>query len=483
MSNASNPMQPDRELMEERKDTGRSWRNALTVYRNPRVIAMLLLGFSAGLPLLLVFGTLSAWLREVGVDRSTIGHISWIATLYALKFIWAPLVDRVPVPLLSPRLGQRRGWMLLAQIGVIAGLLLMATNDPNQALGLLVAAALLVAFASATQDIAIDAWRIESVADDLQGAMAATYQMGYRIGMIMAGAGTLYFAAYLSWPQSYAIMALCMGIGVLTVLLVPEPTRKIDRETWRREERVVRFIEDSAHLSNRRREISAWFIGAVICPFIEFVARNTWRVALLILAFIGIFRLSDITLAVMANPFYIDMGYSKEEIAGVTKVFGLIMTMVGAALGGVLVTRFGIFRILLLAATMVASTNLIFAWLATQTADITLLVLVISADNLSAGLAGSVFIAYLSSLTNRAYTATQYALFSSLMLLPAKFLGGFSGDIVDATDYVFFFTYAAILGLPAILLVLVLMRVRLPVASALESTDTAPPPQGTKEQA
>jgi len=446
--------------MEKGKNGGHSWLYVLAVYRNPRVIAMLMLGFSAGLPLLLVFGTLSAWLREAGVDRSTIGYISWVATLYALKFVWAPLVDRVPVPLLNRILGQRRGWMLLAQIVVITGLLLMATNDPNQALGMLVAAALLVAFASATQDIAIDAWRIESVSADLQGAMAATYQMGYRIGMIMAGAGALYFAEYLSWPQSYAIMALCMGVGVLTVLLVPEPTRKIDRGTWHQEERVVRFIEGTVHVSERRHKISTWFVGAVICPFTEFIARNGWRLALLILAFIGVFRLSDITMGVMANPFYIDMGYSKEDIASVTKVFGLIMTIVGAALGGVVVARFGIMRILLVAAAMVAGTNLIFAWLATQSADITLLALVISADNLSGGLAGSVFIAYLSSLANQAYTATQYALFSSLMLLPAKFLGGFSGEIVDATDYVFFFTYAAMLGLPAILLVRVLMRIK-----------------------
>jgi len=472
-----NPIEPSGETVRTRKDTIRSWLDALVVYRNPRVLAMLLLGFSAGLPLLLVFGTLSTWLREEGVDRSTIGHISWVATLYALKFVWAPLVDRVPVPLLSSSLGQRRGWMLLAQGGVIAGLLLMATNDPNQTLGVLVAAALLVAFASATQDIAIDAWRIEAVAADLQGAMAATYQMGYRIGMIMAGAGALYFAEYLSWSQSYSIMALCMGVGVLTVLLILEPTRKIDRDTWRREEQVVRFIENSVHLSDRRREISAWFIGAIVCPFTEFIARNGWLIALLILGFIGVFRLSDITLGVMANPFYIDMGYRKEEIASVTKVFGLIMTMVGAALGGILVARFGIMRILLIAALMVSGTNLIFAWLATQSADITLLALVISVDNLSAGLAGSVFIAYLSSLANRAYTATQYALFSSLMLLPAKFLGGFSGDIVDATDYVFFFTYAAVLGLPAILLVVVLMRVKLLTASDSELNDAAARPR------
>jgi PAT family beta-lactamase induction signal transducer AmpG len=467
--------------MGTKKEGSRAWLRAMAVYRHPRVIAMLFLGFSAGLPLLLVFGTLSAWLRESGIDRSTIGHVSWVATLYALKFAWAPLVDRFPVPLLGRTLGQRRSWMLLAQLGVVAGLLLMATNDPNQALGMLVAAALLVAFASATQDIAIDAWRIESVDDELQGAMAATYQMGYRIGMIMAGAGALYFAEYLSWSQSYSIMALCMGVGMITVLLVPEPLHKVDRDTWRQEERVIRFIENSAHLSDRGREIGAWFIGAVVCPFTEFFARNG-KLAFLILAFIGVFRLSDITMGVMANPFYIDMGYSKDEIASVTKVFGLVMTMVGAALGGVLVVRFGIMRMLLVAAIMVAGTNLIFAWLATQSADIALLALVVSADNLSGGLAGSVFIAYLSSLANRAYTATQYALFSSLMLLPAKFLGGFSGDIVDASDYVFFFTYAAMLGLPAILLVLALMRVKSLAAPKPDAVGEIPARRGGEEQ-
>jgi len=468
--------------MEAKEVARQSWLEAMAVYRHPRVVAMLFLGFSAGLPLLLVFGTLSAWLREEGVDRSTIGHVSWVATLYALKFCWAPLVDRFPVPLLTGALGQRRGWMLLAQSGVVTGLLLMATNDPSQALGLLVAAALLVAFSSATQDIAIDAWRIESVATDLQGAMAATYQMGYRIGMIMAGAGALYFAEYLSWSESYIVMALCMGVGVVTVLLVPEPSHKVDRETWRREERVIRFIENSAHLSDRWREIGAWFVGAVVCPFTEFFSRNG-KLALLILAFIGVFRLSDITMGVMANPFYIDMGYSKEEIASVTKVFGLVMTMVGAAMGGVLVLRFRVMRMLLAAAVMVAGTNLIFAWLASQSADIALLAVVVSADNLSGGLAGSVFIAYLSSLANRAYTATQYALFSSLMLLPAKFLGGFSGDIVDATDYVFFFSYAAILGLPAILLVLALMRVKSLSAPGSGAVGEDPARQATEDRA
>ena len=435
----------------------RSWSNAWAVYTNRRVLAMLFLGFSAGLPLLLVFGTLSAWLREAGVDRGTIGHISWVALLYALKFIWAPLVDRVHLPGLHAWLGHRRSWMLFAQIGVIAGLSIMALGDPAQSLNALVWAALLVAFSSATQDISIDAWRIEAVDADRQAAMAATYQAGYRVGMIAAGAGALYVAEYADWSMAYLAMAALMGIGILTTLLIPEPEHRISNETWRQEEKVIAYLAETGDRPNRLREVKAWFIGAVICPFTEFFARNG-RFALLILAFIGVFRISDITMGVMANPFYIDMGYGKADIASVTKVFGLIMTIAGAALGGLLVARFGVLRILLTSAVLVASTNLIFAWLATQEADVSLLAIVISADNLSGGMAGSAFIAYLSGQTNRAYTATQYALFSSLMLLPAKFLGGFSGDIVDATDYVFFFTYASALGIPAILLVLALMH-------------------------
>ncbi|MDH3637130.1 MAG: AmpG family muropeptide MFS transporter [Gammaproteobacteria bacterium] len=435
----------------------RTWADAFRVYAHRRVVAMLFLGFSAGLPLLLVFGTLSAWLREAGIQRSTIGHISWVATLYALKFAWAPMVDRVRLPLLTGWLGQRRSWMLLAQIGVIVGLLAMAGNDPTARLGSLVLFALWVAFCSATQDIGIDAWRIESVEVELQGAMAATYQMGYRIGMIMAGAGALYLAEFFSWGTAYTCMALSMAVGVITTLLIAEPERSVSKDTWMQETRVIEFLQRSDHLSARSRNIAAWFIGAVVCPITEFFSRNG-VLALMILAFIGVFRLSDITMGVMANPFYIDMGYSKADIASVTKVFGLMMTMAGAALGGVLVARLGVMRILLLAGILVAGTNLLFAWLATRGPELPALIAVISADNLSGGLAGSAFIAYLSGLTNRAYTATQYALFSSLMLLPAKFLGGFSGDVVDLAGYVYFFTYAAILGLPAIVLIVYLMR-------------------------
>ncbi|MCB1866529.1 MAG: MFS transporter [Chromatiales bacterium] len=431
---------------------------------------MLFLGFSAGLPLLLVFGTLSAWLREAGVDRTTIGHISWVALLYGLKFVWAPLVDRLRIPWISGRLGHRRGWILLAQAGVIAGLVLMARSDPQADLEWMVWAALLVAFASATQDIGIDAWRIEAAPADWQGAMAATYQIGYRVGMIVAGAGALYIAEYASWQLAYQTMAVIALVGVATTLVIGEPERRIERDTWRAEERVVAYLQSSTHPPNAWRSVSAWFIGAVVCPFTEFFSRHG-RTALLILLFIGLFRISDITMGVMANPFYIDAGYSKADIASVTKIFGVVVTMVGAVLGGVLTLRIGVFRMLFVSALLVALTNLIFAWLATQGPHIAYLVLVISADNLAGGMAGSVFIAFLSGQTNRAYTATQYALFSSLMLLPAKFVGGFAGAVVDAIGYPMFFIYAAGLGLPALLLIVLLARRLKPDGSSTRQDD------------
>ncbi len=433
------------------------WAEALKLYTEPRVIAMLLLGFSAGLPLLLVFGTLSAWLREAGISRSTIGHISWVALLYGLKFVWSPIVDRLRIPFVTAHMGQRRSWMLLAQAGVICGLLLMARSDPTVGLGLLVWSALLVAFSSATQDISIDAWRIEAVDLSRQGAMAATYQLGYRVGMILAGAGALYLAEYFSWQAAYATMGLCMLVGVATVLIIPEPDKIISDTTWQQEQRVIAFVDRSGHLPGWLRMANAWFIGAVVCPFTEFFSRNG-RMALVILLFIAVYRISDITMGIMAMPFYIDMGYTKTEIANISKIYGLFMTIFGAAVGGVMVARYGVLRILLVGAIIVVLTNLLFALLALRGPSLLWLTMVISADNFAQGLAGSAFIAYLSGLTNKAYTATQYALFSSLMLLPSKFIGGFSGDVVDAAGYIPFFIYAAALGIPAIALVLYLMH-------------------------
>ena len=413
---------------------------------------MLFLGFSAGLPLLLVFGTLSYWLRKEGIDRTTIGFISWVALFYGFKFIWAPLVDRLQLPLLGKIFGQRRSWMLLAQMGVIIGLLAIAMTDPNKDLQHLVFFALLVAFSSATQDISIDAWRIEAVPVEQQGAMAGTYQLGYRTGMLLAGAGAFFIAGSYSWNTAYAVMGLAMLIGVITVFIISEPERLITEDTWRNEERVVKFLQGSTHLPEILRKIIAWILGAVICPFIDFFTRNGAVAALIILTFISVFRMSDITMGVMAGPFYADMQYTEHQIAWASKTFGLFITIFGALLGGVLVMRFGVMRMLIISALLVALTNLVFAWLATQEPKMLPLITVISADNLSGGIAGTSFIAYLSSLTNRAYTATQYALFSSLMVFFPKLIGGFSGKVVDSYGYIDFFIYAALLGVPAILL-------------------------------
>ncbi len=403
---------------------------------------MLCLGFSAGLPLLLVLGTLSFRLREAGIDRSTIGFLSWVGLAYGFKWVWSPLVDRLPLPLLTHWLGRRRSWLLLAQSTVIVGLVGMAWLDPQVALEPVVWCALVVAFGSATQDIALDAFRIESADTQHQAALAATYQTGYRLAMIWAGAGVLWVAArasgadettyqHAAWQTAYLVMAASMSIGVLTVLFSPEPA--------------LRELAPA-------RNAAEWLRGALIEPFAEFIRRYRWQAAL-ILGLIAVYRISDVVMGIMANPFYVDMGYTKDEVAAVTKVFGVIMTLLGAFIGGVLSMRLGVMRILMLGAVLSALTNLLFAWLATRGHDLTALVWVISADNLASGIASAAFIAYLSSLTNVNYSATQYALFSSMMLLAPKWLAGFSGVYVDAHGYEAFFTSTALLGAPVLLLV------------------------------
>lgn len=446
---------------------------SLAIYTHPRVVGMLFLGFSAGLPLLLVLGTLSFWLREAGVDRATIGYFSWVGLAYGFKWAWSPLVDRLPLPLLTRALGRRRGWLLLSQITIAAALLGMAHTDPTLSLTHMAWFALAVAFASATQDIALDAYRIEAVEVRLQGAMAATYQAGYRVAMITAGAGVLWIAAafdpseatyeHAPWRIAYTVMAACMGVGIFTTLLIREPQVDAERagllaETLAREAQ-ARARLAGLGLSGGWLALVAWVHGAVLSPFIDFVRRYRWQ-ALLVLALIATYRISDVVMGVMANPFYVDMGFSKEEVATVTKVYGVVMTIAGAALGGLLTARWGVMRTLFLGALLSAGTNLLFVWLAGRGHDIGSLVFVVSADNLSAGIASSAFVAYLSSLTNVAYSATQYALFSSVMLLLPKFIAGFSGVVVDAHGYESFFAGTALIGLPVLLLVWLTARAR-----------------------
>jgi PAT family beta-lactamase induction signal transducer AmpG len=439
-----------------KKEGTRSWSEALSIYTQPRVMGMIFLGFAAGLPFLLVFSTLSAWLRDTGVARTTIGFFSWVGITYSIKVFWAPVIDRLPLPVLTALLGKRRSWMLLAQCAIAAGLTGMALTDPRRDLQLIAMFALLVAFGSATQDITVDAYRIEAVDKRLQGAMAATYVLGYRVALLVAGAGAFYIAEGYSWSVAYLVMALLMGIGMLTTLTISEPVHARDERTRALEARLEQAagIQDKQTLAAR---LAAWFSDAVVSPFVEFFQRNS-GLAILILLLVGCYKLSDITMGVMANPFYLDLGYSKTEIANISKIFGFFMTIAGAAIGGVMVVRYGLLRPLLAGAVLIASTNLLFVWLAVSEPDLSMLAVVISADNLSGGFAASAFIAYLSSLTNSAYTATQYALFSSLMTLPAKFIGGFAGWVVDTAGYASFFLYAGLLGLPAIFLVLHLLQ-------------------------
>ncbi|MBW8718249.1 AmpG family muropeptide MFS transporter [Variovorax paradoxus] len=431
------------------------WRDALKVYLEPATLRMLALGFSAGLPLLLVLGTLSFRLREAGIDRTTIGYLSWVGLAYGFKWVWAPLVDRLPLPPLTTLLGRRRGWLLLAQGMVVAGLVGMALNDPRQGLAPLIWCALLVAFGSATQDIALDAFRIESAETRKQAALAAAYQTGYRLAMIWAGAGVLWVAAWAevapaaaaatgaaayqngAWKTAYLVMAASMAVGVLTVLLSPEPVRRV---------------------LPKPKNAAEWLQSVLIEPFADFIRRYKWQAAL-ILSLIAIYRISDVVMGIMANPFYVDMGFTKDEVATVSKIYGVVMTLAGAFVGGVLSMRLGVMRVLMLGAVLSAASNLLFAWLASRGHDLTALIAVVSADNLAGGIASAAFIAYLSSLTNISYSATQYALFSSLMLLLPKFIAGYSGAFVDAHGYAQFFTGTALLGLPVLLLVALAARI------------------------
>lgn len=448
-----------------------TWAQALRVYTRPAVLRMFFLGFSAGLPLLLVLGTLSFWLREAGVDLKTIGFLSWVGLAYGLKWLWAPLVDRLPLPGLTRWLGRRRAWLVASQLTLVASIAAMGLTDPALDLERLAWLALLTAFASATQDIALDAYRIESAPTAEQAALAATYQTGYRLAMIWAGAGSLALAAaasspgedYQHWPWTvaYLTMAASLAVGLVTVLLSPEPPARPAAETLALEAAAARRVGEFAHshpgLPRFLVRLAVWFYDAAVCPFVDFFARYRWH-ALAILLLIATYRISDIVMGVMANPFYRDLGFSKEEVAAVSKVYGVAMTLAGAFIGGVVALRIGVLRTLFLGAVLSSLTNLLFSWLALRGHDLGFLIFTVSADNLAAGLASAAFVAYLSGLTNVAYSATQYALFSSVMLLLPKFLAGFSGLAIEAVGYSSFFIGTAALGAPVLLLVLLAAR-------------------------
>ena len=475
-------------------------------WREPRIATLFFLGFSAGLPILLIFSTLSLWLGEAGVSKSAVTYFSWAALGYSFKFVWAPLVDKLPLPVLGRLLGRRRSWLLFSQLAVALAILAMAMIDPLHGLQGMAFAAVALGFSSATQDIVIDAYRIECAGEKLQALLSSSYIAGYRVGMVAAGAGSLFLAeefgstsavySYEAWRLTYVCMAALVGVGVLTTLLCREPesvattvypysaadySRFVSLFVvsvavfiavfwWWPEVtagRLLQFVNSTFNLlvavalAVAVAQAGRYF-GMVnrsmvddgyIRPIQDFLSRYG-KLAIWVLLLIGFYRVSDIVMGAIANVFYQDIGYSKKEIAAVAKFFGLMMTIAGSFAGGFLVLRYGVIKILLVGVVLSATTNLLFMWLADATPTLTALKVVIAIDNLSAGLAVAAFVAWLSSLTSVSFTAVQYAIFSSVMTLFPKLLGGYSGTMVSEIGYSRFFLFTALISIPIALLIL-----------------------------
>ena len=407
------------------------------ILRDPRLALMLALGFSSGLPFLLIFSTQSAWLREAGVSRSAIGLMSYAALAFTFKFAWAPLIDEYDPPLAGRWLGRRRGWMLLAQLGVAAGLAGLAFAAPAKSLSWSIAFAFLTAFAAASQDVTIDGWRIDAAPAERQGMMSATYQLGYRLAMLCAGAGALYIADFASWRAAYLAMAGLTLVGIGGCFASPRLDRPRQDPSRRAASFAVSFVEPLGDLLRR------FGLGLI---------------AILIL--VAIYRLPDFVSGVMAYPLYIDLGFTKSDIATVSKLYGVWIGIAGAFGGGVAIARLGLMPSLILGGLAASSSHLTLALLAAHGASLPLLTLSVSAESFASGFAGGALIAYMSSLVSPAFAATQYALLSSLYALPGKLIGGMSGVMVDEFGYVRFFIATAAIGIPVIALSLTVWRMQ-----------------------
>ena len=484
-----------------------NWKKSLLIYLDIRVIRLLVLGFSSGLPILLIFSTLSLWLKSAGIERSTITLFSWAGLAYSFKFLWAPVIDRLPIIILSHKFGHRKSWLIVSQLTLMMLLLGLGFIDPKYNLLLMAVIIVCVGFCSATQDAMVDTYRIESAPPELQSAMSGIYIVGYRLGMIVAGAGSLFLASFFggdeqsynanAWQKTYIIMGFLQSIGLMCTLMSPEPTSK-------------RILLDNSR--DRLKLINVFFVSIIIFiliynifpiikfqdPFTkgfftalklltalsgmmvvfklstkinyvkEYVIYSTFwdpitsfikkygSMAIAILVIIGLYRIADIVMGVVANLFYSDMGYTLNQIATISKFWGLIATIFGGLLGGVLASKYNNYSILLLGAILASATNILFAILAVSEPRIFNLMIIIIADNIASGIASVAFVAFLSSLTNVNFTTSQFALFTSLMLFLPKIIGGYSGSIVDNFGYFNFFFITAVMGLPVIILIVVL---------------------------
>jgi PAT family beta-lactamase induction signal transducer AmpG len=450
------------------------WLESCAVYSDRRVLSILFLGFSSGLPLALTFGTLSVWLVEVGVTKTTIGLFALMGTPYTFKFLWAPLVDRMPLPYLTRRLGRRRGWAIVTQLALMATIAGLGATNPAAHPGLTAVFALMVAFWSASQDIVIDAYRVEVLEERQYGAGAAMIVLGYRIGMLVSGAGALYLATYVGWFATYGLMTALMIVGIVTVLLNPEPKVRMSGYSIEQERRIAAYLEGRPDPLGRKARALAWIYGAVISPFVEFMSRKGW---LVILLFILLYKFGDALAGVMSNPFYVELGFTKIQIANISKAFGLAATIIGSIIGGVIVNRIGILKSLFVCGILQMFSNLMFAVLAVVGTDLRMLALAIAVENLSGGMGTAAFVAYLSSLCNVAYTATQYALLTSFMAFGRTLLSSSGGWLADHMDWLSFFIVTTAAALPGLLVLVWITRRFSP------ATNLAPLGTGTPEEA
>ena len=416
----------------------RDWSHSLSVYMERRVAVITVFGFASGLPLALVYATLSAWLSDVGVSKTAIGLFVWASTAYTIKFLWAPLVDRMPLPGLTSCLGQRRGWLLGSQILVAGCMIGLGASDPATSLWWTACWAMLLAFASATLDIVTDAYRVESLNEEQLGAGAATFVFGYRVAMMVSGGGALIIAFWAGWFWAYAAMAGLMLIGMVATLISPEPNRAEVKPAVTENTTTMRWLHD-----------------AVVAPFSDFLQRPGW---LLILLFVGLYKYGDALLGIMANPFYLETGFSMVEIGVISKSYGMVMTILGGIVGGVLVARMGILKALLICGVLQALSNPVFALQAWIGYSLPMLTVTISAENFTGGMATTAFVAYLSSLCNIAYTATQYALLSSFMGFARTVFASGGGWLADNVDWVSYFLLTTVAAVPGLVLLVVLIR-------------------------
>ena len=482
------------------------WKKSLLIYKDIRVIRMLFFGFSSGLPILLIFSTLSLWLKSAGIDRSTITLFSWAGLAYSFKFLWAPLIDKIPISYLTTKFGHRRSWLILSQLTLMILFISIGFVDPQNNLFIMALLIVCIGFSSATQDAMIDTFRIESAPENLQSAMSGTYIIGYRLGMISAGAGSLMLASWFggdnqiynvhAWQKTYMLMAILQSFGLLCCFMSPEPIspRKLITDNrdrlrlvnvffisllgfilvynffpeWKGNDPVIKGFFTFLQFTFAFSTIIFSFFISVRFNFIQksILTSTFWHplndfikkygsTAIIILIIIGFYRVADVVMGVVANIFYSDKGYTLNQIATFSKFWGLIATIFGGLIGGVLSSKYNNYLILLLGAILAASTNLLFALLAILEPKSIYLMIVIIADNISAGIASVAFVAFLSSLTNRNFTTTQYALFTSFMLFFPKIIGGYSGTIVDNFGYVSFFIATALIGLPVIILIII----------------------------